>query len=367
MADRAEDGRKGRSGARRPTIYDVARSAAVSPATVSNVLTGRRRVDPELASRVLAIVDELGYRRDVAASALRSSQRTVVGAIVPELGNPFFAELVDRLEREARLSGRRLLVATSGGDPVEEMRQIEALTAWRPAGVIAVPCDGSFPARAVLERDGIPFVVIDRPLDDGGQVDTIAVDNVAAAYEGAQRLLELGHRNLLVVVSSTAIGNIRERLAGIDAAIIDVAGAHADVVEAGNEVAEIAAAVSARLAQAPRPTAIFTLNNVLTLGTLKATAEFGLEIPGDISLLGFDDYDWMEVFRPSLSAIRQPVAEMAHAAWNRLASLTGAEPMAGTPALCHVRLPCSLAWRGSVAAPRTSASAGHPLHEVLPP
>ena len=81
-----------------------ARSAAVSPATVSNVLTGRRRVDPELASRVLAIVDlELGYRRDVAASALRSSQRTVVGAIVPELGNPFFAELVDRLEREARL------------------------------------------------------------------------------------------------------------------------------------------------------------------------------------------------------------------------------------------------------------------------
>ena len=102
MADRAEDGRKGRSGARRPTIHDVARSAAVSPATVSNVLTGRRRVDPELASRVLAIVDELGYRRDVAASALRSSQRTVVGAVVPELGNPFFAEMVDRLEREAR-------------------------------------------------------------------------------------------------------------------------------------------------------------------------------------------------------------------------------------------------------------------------
>ena len=129
----------------------------------------------------------MGYQRDVAASALRSAKRTVVGAVVPELGNPFFAEMVDRLEREARAAGRRLLVATSGGDPAEETRQVEALIAWRPAGMIAVPCDGTFAARAALEREGIPFVVLDRPLDDGGQVDTVAVDNVAAAREGAQR------------------------------------------------------------------------------------------------------------------------------------------------------------------------------------
>lgn len=367
LADRAENGRNARGGNRRPTIHDVARAASVSPATVSNVLTGRRRVDPELAGRVLATIEELGYRRDVAASALRGAQRMVVGAIVPELGNPFFAELVDRLEREARASGRRLLIATSGGDHAEETRQIEALTAWRPAGVIAVPCDGCFPARAALERDGIPFVVVDRPLNEGGQADTVAVDNVAAAYEGAQRLLEMGHRHLLIVISSTVIGNIRERLAGIDAAIADVPGARAEVLEAGFEVSEIAEAVVTQLARLPQPTAIFTLNNVLTLGTLKATAQVGLKIPRDVSVLGFDDYDWMEVFRPPLCAIRQPVAEMAHAAWQRLAILTGAAPMGSDPAICHVRLPCTLVWRESVAAPRTSASADHPLQEVLPP
>ncbi len=367
MADRAENGRNVHSGNRRPTIHDVARVASVSPATVSNVLTGRRRVDPELAARVLATIKDLGYRRDVAASALRGAQRTIVGAIVPELRNPFFADLVDRLEREARASGRRLLVATSGDDCAEECRQIEALTAWRPAGVIAVPCDGSFPARAALERDGIPFVIVDRPLNDGGQADTVAVDNVAAAYEGARRLLEIGHRHLLVVVSLIDIGNIRERLAGIDAAIADVPGARADVIETSTDVTEVAQIVAAQLAVQPRPTAIFTLNNVLTLGTLRATERLGLEIPADVSLLGFDDYDWMEVFRPSLSAIHQPVEEMARVAWHRLAILTGAVPMGSDPAICHVRLPCTLAWRDSVAEPRASASAEHPLQEVLPP
>ena len=167
MAERRHVTGAGRGVGRRPTIHDVARTAAVSPATVSNVLTGRRRVDPELAARVRRIVDELGYRRDVAASALRSAQRTVVGAVVPELTNPFFAEMVDRLEREARAAGMRLLVATSSGDLAEETRQVEALIAWRPAGVIAVPCDGTFPGRAALERDGIPFVILDRALDDG--------------------------------------------------------------------------------------------------------------------------------------------------------------------------------------------------------
>jgi LacI family transcriptional regulator len=111
---------------------------------------------------------------------------------------------------------------------------------------------------------------------------------------------------------------------------------------------------------------IYTLNNVLTLGTLKAAAATDVSIPDEVSLLGFDDYEWMEVFRPPLSAIRQPVADMAHAAWERLAVLTGAMPMGEAPPSCHVRLPCSLVWRDSVAPPRASASVEHPAREVLP-
>jgi LacI family transcriptional regulator len=130
---------------------------------------------------------------------------------------------------------------------------------------------------------------------------------------------------------------------------------------------KIAALVRTRLRRPPLPTAIFTLNNVLTLGTLKAAAAVGVSIPDDVSLLGFDDYDWMEVFRPPLSAIRQPVADMAHAAWERLATLTGTGALADAPLACHVRLPCCLVWRGSVAPPRAFASAQHPTDEVRPP
>lgn len=367
MAENRQGAGAARGVGRRPTIHDVARSAAVSPATVSNVLTGRRHVDPDLAARVRRIIDELGYRRDVAASALRSAQRTVVGAVVPELSNPFFAEMIDLLEREARAAGRRLLVATSGSDPAEELRQIEALIAWRPAGVIAVPSEGAFAGRLLLEREGIPFVVLDRPIDDGAQVDTIAVDNVAGAQEGAVRLLEMGHRRLLVVASAVAIGNVRERLAGIDVAIAEVPDASAELLEAGIEIDEVAEVIAGRLARQPWPTAIFTLNNVLTLGVLKAVADLGIAVPDELSLLGFDDFDWMEVYRPPLSAIRQPVAAMAHAAWDRLAVLTGAAPMPPIPDPCHVRLSCTLAWRGSVVPPRTSASAKRPRDVALPP
>ena len=165
------------------------------------------------------IVDELGYRRDVAASALRSTQRNVVGVVVPMFTNPFFAELVDRLEREARAAGKRLLVTASENDPEEEVRQIEASDRMAPGrghrGAVRWHLRGA----RTLDRDGIPYVVVDRPLDAGVKVDTVAVDNVAAAAEGTRGLLQMGHRRLLVVASSTALGNIRERLTGIDAAI----------------------------------------------------------------------------------------------------------------------------------------------------
>jgi LacI family transcriptional regulator len=346
----------------------VAHAAAVSAGTVSNVLTGRRNVDPTIRERVLAAVDALGYRPDVAASSLRSTARSVVGALVPELTNPFFACLVDRLEREARAVGKRLLVAASGGDPAEEEREIAALTAWRLAGAIVVPCDGRFAARRLLEREGVPFVVVDRPLEEGEPVDTVAVDNLAAAAEGARRLLELGHRHILAITSSLALGNMRERLAGIEAEAGTVAGAEVETLEAGFEPEAINAAIAARLAQAPLPTAVFALNNVLTLGALRATAAADLTVPGDLSLLGFDDYDWMEVFRPPLSAVSQPVADLAHAAWRRLAERIGpaADEAAGL-APCHLRLACRLMWRGSVAEPPEVHIGRSPREPVLPP
>lgn len=342
---------------RRPTVRDVARAAEVSPATVSNVLTGRRNVDPATRTRVTAVVAELGYQPDRVASSLRSAARTVVGAVVPELTNPFFACLLDRLEGEVRAAGKRLFVAASGGDPDEEAREVAALVAWRPAGVVVVPCDDRFAARALLERDGVPFVIVDRPLSEGAAVDTVAVDNRAAARLATQHLLAAGHRSLLVVASSLTLGNMRERMAGI---ADTTAGYEVDVevIEAGFAADAITAAVTEALRRSPDATAAFTLNNVLTLGTLRAAQAVGRSIPEQLSLVGFDDYDWMEVFRPPLSAVRQPVAELAEAAWRCLTDRI--QPAGPTPGLraCHARLPCELVWRGSVVRPPNSIKPG---------
>ncbi len=349
---------------RKPTVRDVARAAEVSPATVSNVLTGRRNVDPAIRLRVTAAVAELGYHPDRVASSLRSTARTVVGMLVPELTNPFFAGLVERLEGEARAAGKRLLIAASGGDPEEEAKEVAALVAWRPAGVVVVPCDGRFAARALLERDGVPFVVVDRPLSEGEPVDTVAVDNRPATEVAARRLLAAGHRHLLVVASSLALGNMQERVAGIRGALAGTGAGGSgtlEVVEAGFDPEGIAAAVAGALRGTPAVTAAFALNNVLTLGTLRAAEATGRPIPESLSLLGFDDYDWMEVFRPPLSVVRQPVAELAEAAWRRLALRMGLEGPAPELEPCHVRLPCHLVWRGSVVPPRGCGSGTAPV------
>ena len=198
-------------------------------------------------------------------------------------------------------------------------------------------------------------------------VDTVSVDNASAAHGGAERLLALGHRRLMVVASATSICNMRERVVGVNEAVAGVPGAQAELIEAGIELDAIVPAMTERLGLHPRPTVIFALNNILTLGTLKAAAATGVVVPDEVSLLGFDDFEWMEVFRPPLCAIRQPVADMAHAAWERLAVLTGASPAGEAPPTCHVRLPCSLVWRDSVTRPRASASARHPKDLVLPP
>jgi DNA-binding LacI/PurR family transcriptional regulator len=280
--------------------------------------------------------------------------------VVPELTNPFFAGLVDGLEGEARAAGKRLLVAASGGDPEEEAREVAALVAWRPAGVVVVPCDDRFAARALLERDRVPFVIVDRPLSEGAPVDTVAVDNRAAAREATRHLLEAGHRDLLVVASSLALGNMRERQAGIGDA---VAGCEAavEVIEVGFAPDAIATAVTRALRRTPHATVAFALNNVLTLGTLRAAQSTGRSIPEDLSLVGFDDYDWMEVFRPPLTAVRQPVAELAAAAWRCLAGSMPPPAAGPTPVLHqprHVRLPCRLVWRGSVVRPSSGVDNG---------
>ncbi len=342
----------GRLSSKLPSIRNVARHAGVSTATVSNVLNARRSVAPELAARVRAAVQELGYIADLGASRLRSRRSTVAGVVVPDIGNPFFGAFVAALGEAVRRDGYDLLVVSAGDDPAQETARLRALLTWRPAGVIAVPCTDSLACYEVAVAAGVPVVVADR-VPARLSLDLVAVNNRDAAARVGRHLAQTGRRRILAVSSRSTITNIQERCDGLRAGA-EPEGAIVEQIEVGFTPAEIRASLAARLATPPVPDALFTLNNIATLGALGALAAANLSVPEDIALVGFDDAEWMHVVSPPLSTVGQPVEAMARAAWTRLMARIGGD--ASPPQ--EVRLDCTLELRESSLPARGQPKAG---------
>jgi LacI family transcriptional regulator len=326
-----------------PSIRTVATLAGVSTATVSNVLNARRSVAPELAARVQAAVAEIGYIADLGASRLRSRKSNIAGVLVPDIGNPFFGEFVAVLEAAARRDGHELMIVSSGDDPAQEAARLRMLLTWRPAGVIVIPCGNELAGGEIAAAAGVPLVAADR-IPVTSAIDVIGVDNHEAAAEVTRHLIASGRHNILVAAANLGISNIQERCAGIHAAARE-AGVATEIIEVGYTLADSRARLAKRLAASPLPDALFTLNNVATLGALGAIAASGLSVPHDIALAGFDDEEWMRVVSPPLTAVRQPVEAMARAAWARLMARIGGD----TTPPHEVRLACTLEVRQSSA------------------
>ena len=167
------------AGGSNPSIRVVASVAGVSVATVSNVLNGKSNVTPEIADRVRAAVERLGYVRDSRASRLRSGVSRLCGVIVPDLTNPMFASFVSTLEQLARSDDYDLVVVSSRNDPAEEAERLRHIREWRPAGLIVLPYDGALADR-LPPGLSMPLVVADRIPDDA-RFDLVAVDNAASS------------------------------------------------------------------------------------------------------------------------------------------------------------------------------------------
>lgn len=326
-----------------PTIRDVAAHAGVAPATVSNVLSGRRSVRADLRDRVLAAIEATGYRPNRLAASLRRARTDTIGILVPDLTNPFFAALVHRLEDLAAADGYQILLAGSNEDEAREAARLNTLLSRRIDGLILAPARDDAAALGDHGAHLPPTVLMDRGFDHPG-FDTVAADNEAAVWLGCRHLLELGHRDVALVVTSPDLANMRERIAGYEAALAAAGfGARAQVLAGGFDVEGCRAAVEQALRRAAPPSAIFAANHVATLGAVKAIRALDLDFPGAVSLLGFDDTDWMTVLRPYLSVVAQPVASMADAVWRLLLDRLGD---AGRPCR-HLRLACTLAVRES--------------------
>ena len=343
--------------AKPPTIRDVAARAGVSVATASNVVNGNRPVGEASRRKVLEAVAGLGYQVDRAASALRGASTRLVGMVVPDITNVFFASLVHGVEALAERDGYDLLLVSTSEDEAIERRRLGALVGRRIDGLIAVPCgDASMASLGAGATRLPPTVLVDRGAESPG-FDTVRADCAAGGYAAARHLIGLGHRDIAVLAHSERFQNIAERIAGCRLALAEAGLAGCErVVCGGRDLEGLRGAIEMELHRADRPTAIFALTNVCALAALKAARGLGLEIPGDVSIVGFDDLDWMLALRPHLTTVAQPVDGFAATAWTLLIRRMSGD--AAVPAE-RILLPCALKVRESTgpARPRLKAVA----------
>ncbi|BDX35174.1 LacI family transcriptional regulator [Mycobacterium antarcticum] len=290
------------------TMGDVARLAGVSASTVSHVLNGTRNVEKATRVRVEAAIEKTGYRRNVVARSLAAGRTHTVGLSISALTNPYFGNLVHAVERALSDAGYVLIVGDSHDDVDSEKRVTDSLLDRRVDGMIVAPAAGS--ERVTLPKiahSATPLVLIDRGVDVG--CDQVGPENVSSARSLTEHLLDLGHRRIAVVRGLAGISSTTERFEGYCAALEgrDVAVDPALVLD-GNSSTDVAEReVHALMSGANRPTALVSLNNSMTIGTLKAVNALGLSIPGDVAFVCYDDFEWADLFEPKLTAAAQDV------------------------------------------------------------
>ncbi|MBQ0904126.1 LacI family DNA-binding transcriptional regulator [Micromonospora sp. U21] len=296
------------------TIYDVARQAQVSPATVSRVLNGRTTVDPVMAARVQQAMQDLDYRPNAVARNLRLSQTSLWAVIISDIGNPFFTSMVRGVEDVAQGAGYSVVLCNSDEDPEKESRYIAAALAERMAGVI-ISTSGRPTVINRLVEARIPVVAIDRQLR-GINIDTVLVDNVHGAELATTHLLDNGYQRVACITGPRRISTAAQRLRGYQRALrshgreaTDNLVRYADFREEGGYLA-----MASLLDSDNPPDSVFATNNLMTVGAVECLVDRGVRVPAEFGVVGFDDIPWAHLVRPSLSTVSQPTYDLGRAA-----------------------------------------------------
>jgi LacI family transcriptional regulator len=290
------------------TIRDVARLSGVSPMTVSRVINDSERVSPETRRRVEQAISELGYVPSRLARGLSRQRTGTLSVIVPDVANPFFTAVVRAAEEVARRADYRVILCDTRADLGVERDVIAELIAHRVEGVVIAPVsDRSATHLRRLAEFGVPFVLIDRTIP-GVDCDVVLGDSSGGARQLVEHLLSLGHRRIGFIVESDDVSTARDRRAGYEAALT-AAGIALDpalVTNAAPDPSGGSAGMAKLLLLEKRPTAVFTVNNLVALGAIEAVRAAGLEVPDDVALVCFDDIEYASRLYPFLTAMEQP-------------------------------------------------------------
>jgi LacI family transcriptional regulator len=298
----------------RPTLTSIARRLGVSTATVSLALNGQPRVAAATRARVQALAERLHYTPDFLARGLVTRRTGVIGLVIADLGNSYFARLARKVEDAVRARGFDLILASTDEDPAAEDRVLRMMLQRRVDGVVLTSTASSTHR---LRRLGLPLVLLGR-VPAGVRADAVAVDNEAGGYLATRHLLERGHRRIAIVTGPASLSDVRGRFDGYAAALRE-RGIAVDkrLVVAGRFTEESGRAAMHRLVR-HRPSAAFVCHNQMLIGALRAARELGLRVPRDLALVGFDEVEWADLVDPPMTMVEQPTQALAAKAVNLL-------------------------------------------------
>ncbi|QGQ18231.1 substrate-binding domain-containing protein [Cellulomonas sp. JZ18] len=297
-------------------VREVAARAGVSLGTVSNVLNNPDRVTAETRERVEQAMRALGFVPSRAAGQLRSRRSELIGVVVPDVGNPFWAAVLRGVESVTDRAGLTMVVGSTHQDPRRQRRLLRGLESQGVDGLVIAPIADRPSQWAAFEDRRFGVVTLDRRTPRPGGA-WVSLDNVLGAGLAMGHLADAGYRRIALVNGPVSVSWCAERREGAEAALVRRGLDPAEVlveVEVTDLTVEEGGAAVAPLLDAHRVDAVMCVNDMLALGVLLATQERGLRVPQDVALVGYDDADFAPALNPPLTTVRQPSFAMGVAA-----------------------------------------------------
>lgn len=296
------------------TIKDVAALAGISYTTVSHVLNKTRPVSEQVRLKVEAAISELDYVPSAVARSLKARSTATIGLLVPSSVNPYFAELARGIEDACERNGYCVILCNSDDNPQKQRNYLRVLLEKRIDGLVVASVGEDADLLQSLAGVRTPMVIVDRELE-GVDADMVRIDHELGAYLATFHLLELGHRDIAYIGGPAQTGVTQLRLSGFRRAMAQAqapveAGRvlHCDFTSPGGHAA------ATQLLDGERPTAIFAGNDMIGVGVLRAAAERNINVPGELSVIGFDDIELSRYVYPPLTTVGQSIRELGESA-----------------------------------------------------
>jgi LacI family transcriptional regulator len=294
------------------TIADVARRAGVAVMTVSRYMNSHPYLRPETAERVRIAIAELGFEPNYAARLLMGQPSNAIGLIMPEIADHVFAEIAHGVQDAARLKNKLVWMVASNSNVAIEEQQIRLMQSQKVDGILLIAAETKSPYLKKVLGEKKTLIAIDRPIESCA-TDTVQVENRSSSKTAVDHLAEHGYKKIVCVADFENLYTIRERIAGYEESMKQ-RGLKPQVLSGAHDRASTQRLLTQLFRGRKKHHALFTTSNVTTVFVLECLHDMNMAIPQDVALIGFDDFELASAFRPSLSVVRQPAAELGRQA-----------------------------------------------------